>query len=232
MKKVLLISFVILFSSFAFSQTLVLENILGQDISNTSISVDVKSSDEAVLECVLKNNSSSIIEVTLTKKDNIPDGAESSYCALGACVPPTTNSSTGNIEGNDKDEETYHYKPKGTTTDATVVYTFSYDGGNDITYTINYHVIDDTKITSHSKDNDFIAYPNPANSKVNISFNITENAKVVIYNIVGKKVKEYAISPALENIELETSSLQAGTYFYSIISNKKLFGTKRLVIKH
>jgi len=241
MKNFLLFALLVLFSTVAFTQSLKLTNELGQDIGNTTVTIDIKSSDitnddsyEVEYKCDLNNVSAMKVTATIEKTLNdIPDGAESTFCALGSCTDPTQTSRTGDIEGNDKDSELLHYKPKGNTVDATIVYTYSYEGGSDdVTLTLKYHVIDDTNVPELAKDNNFMAYPNPANGQVNISFNTAEDAEIVIYNIVGKKVKTVLVSPGLKTVEIETSDLQAGTYFYSIISDTKLSGTKRLVIKH
>jgi len=221
MKKNLLFTIAaLLLSSTAFTQALTLTDELGNIISNTSVTIDIKSSEitgdsdfEIEYKCNLNNTSAVKVTATLKKTLNdIPNGAESTFCALGSCTTPDQTSRTGDIEGNATDAESLHYKPNGNTTDAQVVYTYNYEGGSDdITLTLNYHIIDDTKVPELSKQNNFIAYPNPANGSVNISFTTLENAQIIIYNIVGKKVKEYSVTAAQKNIKIETSDLQAGT---------------------
>lgn len=243
MRKILLFTIASLIYSLSFSQTISITSHHGDDISNTTITIDILSSDissnsefEAVYECFINNTSSSDINATILREvNNIPAGSESFFCSLGGCLPPNVDTKSGPISASSADDPltSFHYLPIGNFDDATVVYLYTFDGSTEETrITIEYHVIDDTGIKTQISNNTFVAYPNPANSNVSISYNVTEQSEIVIYNIVGEKVRAYLASPSGNNLKIETSDLPAGTYFYSMISDSKITGTKRLVIKH
>ena len=133
------------------------------------------------------------------------------------------------------------YDPKGIEENASAVYKVYQDNdsdgenddpNNDIIFTIKYVYkstgagVDELKMNEN-----LLAYPNPANSNVNILFNTSEKAEIVLYNIVGEKVRSYTVTPESHKINIETSNLPVGTYFYSMVSDTKITATKRLVIK-
>lgn len=73
----------------------------------------------------------------------------------------------------------------------------------------------------------FLVYPNPINDNVTIQIP-TENINSVLYlyNNLGQKVKEVAISDAIQTISVE--SLNSGIYFYQIIAKNKTYQGKIL----
>ena len=238
MKKNLLFT-LILITSYSFSQVLTFTDENGVDISNTTVTVDMLSSTitsdeeyEAVFHCYINNTTSSDMSVTFTRESNdIPENTYSYFCTLGSCNGPDDNSKSGTLNANSSSITTLYYAPIGILNDASVSYKLS-SGFNEITLVVQYHVTDDTGIKNNTTDNTFLAYPNPANSKVTVSFNTNEDAEIIFYNIVGEQVKKISVNAGVSNIEIETSDLPAGTYFYSMVSNNNVTKTKRLVIKH
>ena len=64
-------------------------------------------------------------------------------------------------------------------------------------------------------NNDFIVYPNPAETIISFSFpNQINNASVVIYSILGQKVIDKEVTGQHPNLSLE--SLKSGLYFYTV----------------
>lgn len=70
-------------------------------------------------------------------------------------------------------------------------------------------------------------YPNPASSSFTIQN--AENAKVAIYDILGKRVME--VSQISNHQELEISKLSAGTYFVSIEKNQQTTVEKLIITR-
>lgn len=86
-----------------------------------------------------------------------------------------------------------------------------------------------------SKINSANIYPNPAGSIAFIDYNIasnTKDAKIVIYNILGAVSKEVELTKDEGRIEINTSNLNPGVYFYSLQIDGVKESTKRLVIKY
>jgi len=79
------------------------------------------------------------------------------------------------------------------------------------------------------------AYPNPASQYVSFDYlipNANTKAKVVIYNILGKEVKDIAFPEQSGTLKANTSDLVEGIYFYSFVINNKSEVTQKLIIKH
>ena len=85
-----------------------------------------------------------------------------------------------------------------------------------------------------NKPNDFTLYPNPATSNTTVQFTITESQRVTIqlHDITGRLVQTWQqfLSGNNQKVELNTSSLHAGTYLVSIETGQAL-QTKLLVIE-
>ncbi len=82
----------------------------------------------------------------------------------------------------------------------------------------------------------FAAYPNPANSTININFSLDKSSKVDIevYDITGKIVKTISNNNLVEgtnSIGVDVSTLEAGSYLYSINANGNKMFSKFMVTK-
>ncbi len=77
--------------------------------------------------------------------------------------------------------------------------------------------------------------PNPpvANSTI-INYNIpsgSASAELIFTNVAGQKVKQIQLNKnGAGMIDVNTSSLSAGTYFYTLYVNGKSFDTKKMII--
>jgi hypothetical protein len=77
--------------------------------------------------------------------------------------------------------------------------------------------------------------PNPASSVVSLTYSIGNsfgNSKVVVYNMLGDKVKEIRIEETDGVAKFDVSDLEQGIYFCSLESDGKILSTKRLVVTH
>ncbi len=80
---------------------------------------------------------------------------------------------------------------------------------------------------------DFNLAPNPAQENVNIKFNneVIGQTKIVITNTLGQLVFENNnVDSKLSNLNINTSNLNKGVYFVSVIQNNKTI-TKKLVVQ-
>lgn len=74
--------------------------------------------------------------------------------------------------------------------------------------------------------------PNPNSTSTRISYNIPTDfsrAELVINNSAGQKVKQIQLTKS-GLIDLDTSSLSAGTYFYTLFVNGKSIDTKKMIV--
>jgi hypothetical protein len=80
------------------------------------------------------------------------------------------------------------------------------------------------------------AYPNPATSYSTIKYSVPtkyNSAKVVVRNMLGSVVKTINVKGGTTGkINLNTTDLNNGVYFYSIIADGSVLSAKKLVVKH
>lgn len=102
--------------------------------------------------------------------------------------------------------------------------TFQYHGSGNCNATVVNFTLGNEEFNIDS----FKIYPNPAKNHVTVELPAPlSEANVVLYDVSGRKVLETKVT--LENSQLETSALLAGTYFMSIKTSEGV-GTKSLVI--
>jgi hypothetical protein len=77
------------------------------------------------------------------------------------------------------------------------------------------------------------AYPNPANMSVSVKYDINEfsnTGTIVFFDMLGKEVKEVALSDKKGTAKINVDDLNSGIYFYSFMVDGKAISTKKLVI--
>jgi len=193
----------------------------------------------------ITNNGSSeitfIVEVTAV---SLPAEATGFLvCACGTCVGPLTTApatigfatalaagDTYGEEGNTQDELTdVKYLPNGSTDQATITIRV-YEEGNESNFaefTLDTHY---TGINDVNINKSVSVYPNPATD--NITFIIEEEligSQIVLTNLLGKII----FSDQLDNTKSNYSvgNFSEGLYFYSLVKDGKIIGTKKLIIK-
>lgn len=85
------------------------------------------------------------------------------------------------------------------------------------------------KVVATSKNNSLkaLVYPNPFEAKIIINFNenLDTDIAVQLFDVSGKLVYKKLFSPS-KRIELNLTSLSAGSYMLKAISEEKLFNSK------
>lgn len=92
--------------------------------------------------------------------------------------------------------------------------------------------IDQMKINSNDAF-DFELYPNPSFYESCIKYSLpidVENAKVLLFDVNGKLVKEYKVDNSFNSLFIDQREIPAGTYFYSIATSDKVLATKTAII--
>lgn len=93
-----------------------------------------------------------------------------------------------------------------------------------------------TKINDNSENNNesrLIGYPNPTNDYIQIEYELKNDCNegtVNFYNLSGILVKSFKVDNTFKNLKISTSDLKAGTYLYSVTSNNRMIGPKKLII--
>lgn len=91
-----------------------------------------------------------------------------------------------------------------------------------------------TNISQEEFNQSFNLYPNPATDVFKASFAAKHskgNKQINIYNIVGEKVFSRNLVSGVNKSEININSLSPGVYFVNILSNEKLLGSKKLIVK-
>ncbi|MDN5200476.1 T9SS type A sorting domain-containing protein [Fulvivirgaceae bacterium BMA10] len=75
-------------------------------------------------------------------------------------------------------------------------------------------------------------YPNPIHQVAFINYQLLNreaNAKIVIHNVLGSIVGEYALSPFESRIKIETAEFNPGVYFYTLYLDNDNILTKKFI---
>lgn len=93
--------------------------------------------------------------------------------------------------------------------------------------------------TSIVKNNDGVStqnisnYPNPAAGQTTIEYILPQGttiADLVFYNVTGQEVKRFKVTNAFHDIVINTSDLDAGTYYYQLLTNEGFKAGKKMVV--
>ncbi len=79
------------------------------------------------------------------------------------------------------------------------------------------------------------AYPNPANDVAEINYHVLgqlNDAKIVIYNILGTNAGEYSLDKNSKIVHLQTQEIPTGIYYYQLLLDGKKVAAKKLLIRH
>ena len=188
----------------------------------------------------LVNNSGSSKNVKMFRKiNNIAAGQQSSFCWGINCYGPLTDTATYivSVAPGDFDTARCDLNPMGFAGYSEVTYCW-YDVNNpsdSICLKFTYDVA--TGINQVIAAEDFVSLPrpNPSDGSTVITYNLkNQNAdsKIVFYNVIGSKVMEVKVDNSKHYIQINTSALQAGVYYYSFISGNKAISTNKLVVSH
>lgn len=243
MKKIILLSILSVFLLRGFTQSLELyyEDTLLDEGETLTITAHADSGMMSIEELDVLNISNNPLNIKCAR-EVISEviNTENSFC-WGVCYSTSTDTSTVSIiidPGEDTPEFIGDYYPAGNSGITSIKYIF-YDMANPEdhkTFIVNYKATTESGIHEEAKAVYFSpAYPNPANKEVSIDYeleNNRENVRFVIYNILGKTVKEVRISEFSGSLTLNTSDLNEGIYFYSLLINNEPTRTQKLIIKH
>lgn len=199
--------------------------------------------DEVIISYLeVTNNSDNPIDVKVRRIENyLVPGSVNSFCWAGLCFTPETSVSpnvltleAGATSG--LDDFTGDYMPNGNSGISSITYEFfnAADSSNLATaivfYStsvgINENILDNIELSN--------AYPNPANSFASFDYDLNgvSDARLMIYNLLGSIIKEINITNNYGNVKVNTSDLDEGIYFYSLLVGNESLKTHKLIIKH
>lgn len=213
----------------------------------------LQAGDEITIKASSNSEIMSLDNLLLLNNSNKPISMLCSQEVLSA-VPGSDNAfSWGSANSSDKDTPgdmvviypgersgafTGSYFPSGQVGTTSIKYVFySLSNPDDrVSLIVNYKTSDGQEIPEREDPVYFSkAYPNPANQAAKFDYALVEgypDAKLVLYNLFGIKVKEIEIIETSGSLKMNTSDLNEGIYFYSLLVNNESLLTQKLVIKH
>jgi hypothetical protein len=126
-----------------------------------------------------------------------------------------------------------HYFPQGNSGITTMKYCFYVDGtpGDEICVTINFDASSPNGIGELDGVELGQAYPNPAQSWMQIPYNIRhKNATMKILDATGREVKEFSLRSGQNIMLLNVEDLTEGIYFYTLETPSKERTVKKFVV--
>ncbi len=76
-------------------------------------------------------------------------------------------------------------------------------------------------------------YPNPSNNFSNVYYSLPpgiNEGEIIVYDLAGREVKRYTVTRQFDHLQLSTSDIRAGTYFYQLMANGNNISTKKIVV--
>lgn len=244
MKKILLIVYLLSIAAFVgYSQSLVLiDSVAGQLVNNATIlKMGNTGTGEIIQHIAVKNNSASGLDV-MAKKSYISvlPNTTNVFC-WGICVGPDVFVSPDPIAigpgSTNFLDFSGHYLPDTVTGITTIRYTFYVDGNvNDsVCFNVNFAAYPLGLEEINPKPALSNAFPNPANTDVNIDYVMPSGSRetsVIIRNVLGVVVNRQPITETSGKVTFSVNDLSNGIYFYSLVVNGEITLTKKMVVKH
>lgn len=196
----------------------------------------------------VKNKSFLIKKVKVKRViEELAPGQSTVFCFAGYCYLPEQDiSETLEMKGGETTSQIFALNPKlediyghpGTSKITYVIYNADNPEEN-ISIQLTYHVtattdirpgFDGLSVTALSN-----SFPSPAVDNARIDYNIAQsysNASLTVYNLIGNPMQTVRIDAPKGSVNIPTTSLNAGVYFYSIVVDGKKIVTKKLIVKH
>lgn len=172
---------------------------------------------------------------------DMPGNSVNYYCWGPNCFPPTTSLSTDPVflESGKSDSSFISYLEPYQEEGITIIdYSFFDELGSGDSLNLRFvfktvpppastnELINPTKLYS--------IVPNPAKDLAFLRYSLPnqENQKLVIYDLVGKKIQEIDLLSGEHNVLLNVSDFEGGIYLCNLISSGKVVDTQKLVVGH
>jgi len=186
------------------------------------------------------NTSGSSKDVVMFRQiNNLATGHQSYFCWGSFCYNPGVSTSMAETMPAGSSLHARAYLSTGNVSGLSTVTYCWYDANNssdsiclefiyDITTGIN-------EVANANADFLSLPYPNPAGIKTTLFYHVKKQdagSRIVFYNMIGSKILDIKLDDSKQELQVNTASLKAGVYYYSLISGGKTIGTKKLIVSH
>ncbi len=249
MKKILTSLLILFFASSVFGQSLRIFD-LGVDVTSDTIIVPIAAGSSMVNDLEIHNITSSAINFKVGRIITPIDSCASVYFCTGSlCYSPQT-ATTWYPTGSGQTIGANATLPNGPGTwgitahyvacpapaicnEFSVKYILYSTSGAPDTAVVTINYVCTLGMNEKEQEVSATAFPNPVSSILSINYSLKEsynNGKIIVYNMLGKKVKEIVISDKQAIAKVDVADLNAGVYFYSIVLDDKTMITKKLIV--
>lgn len=168
-----------------------------------------------------------------------PPNTNTTYCTNTLCYAPTTTLSTSTAPvpaNNGTMDLKVEYKPATSNPATTAVRYSIWDATNpsdSIYFIVVYNGVTSVPHLNLNQVTLSAPAPNPAVSTFSMQYQLgakTSNAQVVIYNMLGEKIKETPLTEEDGSVKIDVSTMQQGIYFCSLTIDGKAVATRRVIV--
>jgi hypothetical protein len=241
MKKTLLLIVVAMVTGICtYAQSLALADSSGPVANNSTVNRYGHALDDVIACYLFVTNTTTHDISVITKKVEIGvlPGTVNTFC-WGLCFPPDVFvSPPRSVAAMSTDSTGFSgdYNPLGIVGTSVIRYVF-YDESNpsdSVCANVAFNAWPVGIQNTNAKSMLGSAFPNPAGSKVSLSYSLTagETGSLVVRNVLGSKVKEEVLAGTDGKIILSVTDLPDGIYFYSLNIDGKSSLTRKLIVKH
>jgi hypothetical protein len=212
----------------------------GTNITNDTVVKSGLPSDEPIeYPGIVKNISGSSKSVYVTRTYIAqPSGMTASFCWGSLCYPSFVDTSTEVVTLAAGDSSTTFRAdahPNFNTGVLLAKYVvYDINNPSDFSYVVVKFLVGTSGVEEADPSSFTLSnvYPNPAKDLINFNYEIKSgmNATIRIFDLSGKKVKEFNLNASDNSVKADISSLISGVYFYTLSLNGKAVLTKRLVV--
>lgn len=229
MKTILLSLCLSLIAYFAYSQTIILKDSVGNIISNDYLIV-TKPDMSTKIETHIHIENNDIIAKSIKIKKYIlseVQGAMHQFCLGINCYDATTTVSTNGITIDpDEEDSTFHfdYFPiSNAGSSSYMLVAFDENNPSDSVYVILGININNTSIQEQSDAKIVNIYPIPTSNTLYIEGkNLKEVTKIEVIDMLGKTILKKQILNINNNFELSVTNLISGRYFVKLYSDNNI----------
>ena len=246
MKKITFFLLGSLFSLVLNAQSLEVVDTYGNVVSSTTfnywIASDINDTTLEVLNSFHIKNKSSLDKMIRFRREEVyvVNGSKNTWC-WKSCPDPSPDLSDNLQIKAGATTGLYHlishYFPKGKFGTSIIRYVFFDDNDKKdsafVTLVFNATVTGIADKIAIGENTVSDVFPNPSNSCTSLSYSLRNDAgkgKIFIYNMLGSIVKEIPLNEKQAVINIPTSELNSGSYFYTFMVDDKIVSTKKMVV--
>lgn len=233
----------------SFSQSFVLiDSFTNVNVTNTIVTINVAANTKYVRKYKIQNIAGKDINYKVERiylTAPICQGTDAYFCATGMCYPPDPMIIQSSMSSTILANQTLPSGPGtyGIDTDFEIGATccseditykvINIDSAADfVTVTLRYQCsigIDDREGNKATLN----IYPNPVHTFVNVKYDYSDyvsQGQIVIYDVLGKKVKDLLLDNKKGIEKMNVSNFNAGEYFCCIVADGKIIATQKFLI--